>query len=144
MNEKKEILTLKILWGAIALGFALFLAVAYFLFVKDANEPAFEEFQAMSYISYLLVIAAIPGGYYIFDKMVKTKPESLNRAMPLYRKALIIKYMIFEFAGFFSVITYMLSSKIGSLYMSAFILVALLINKPSLKAFHNIFNQNKP
>lgn len=136
---KENIKQLVIIWVAITAGLTMFLAITHFVLIDPTQTAAFDSFHYLSYFSYLMVIVALPGGYYLYEKTVKRKADTLQRNMQIYRTALILKYALFEFAGFFSVVVYLLSGKTESIYMAAIALAALLINKPSESSFRKAF-----
>jgi hypothetical protein len=140
---KQNIKQLVIIWAAITAGLAIFLAVTHFVLIDPTQSAVFNSFHYMSYFSYLSVIVALPGGYYIYEKFIQRKSDSVERNMQTYKTALILKYALFEFAGFFSVVVYLLSGKTESIYMAAIVLAAFLINKPSENSFRKAFS-NEP
>jgi hypothetical protein len=136
---KENVKQLLIIWAAVTAGLTMFLAVTHFVLIDPTQTAAFDSFHYLSYFSYLLVIVALPGGYYVYEKIIKRKTDNVQQNMKVYRMALILKYALFEFAGFFSVAVYLLSGKIESVYMAAIALAALLINKPSENSFRKAF-----
>ena len=136
---KENVKQLVIIWAAVTAGLTMFLAVTHFVLIDPTQTAAFDSFHYLSYFSYLMVIVALPGGYYVYEKIIKRKTDNLQRNMQVYRMALILKYALFEFAGFFSIMVYLLSGKIESVYMTAIALAALLINKPSENSFRKAF-----
>ena len=134
-SEIKQIKILTMIWASITGGLLTILIVLYIVLVKDKEPVSFADYQYLSYFSYMAIITAIPGGYYAYDLIMKRKTNSNIKKINLYKMAVIAKYAIFEFAGTMSIIVYAITGRQESLYASGFIIVALLINKPSHKSF---------
>ncbi len=128
-NINKQI---TVIWSIIVLGLVLFLAITYF-FVKQGNtESNFSDFILLSYLTYIVVITSIPGGYYLFERIVK---KQTNDIVKVFKKAYFTKYIIFASAGILSCILYLLSGKSEGIYTSAIVITTFLINKPSINSF---------
>lgn len=140
---KQDIKMLTIIWYTLTGGLALFLVLAHFVLKDPAQVPAFDEYNFLSYFSYLLIIAALPGGYYIFDLLTKKGSPEPEKNMQMYRTAILSKYAVFEFAGFFSVAVYIFTAKTESIYAAAVVLAAFLINKPAESSFYKTFEQRE-
>lgn len=128
-----------IIWYAVLLGLIVFLTTAWYMVSHTEYKAGFQDYQFLSYFSYLAVIIALPGGYFLFDRIAKKKLFGGKEPENLFRMAYIVKYAVFEFAGLFSTAVYMLSGKSESIYMSAIVITAFLINKPSINTFLKAF-----
>ena len=150
---KTQIKKINILWIALVAEFIIGFLISYFLLVSE--NPVYSNnisHQYLLYFSYLSVIVSIPVAYYIFDRRIKlTKSvKSLSKKADLYFIASVIKYVLFEFGGVFSLIAYVITERNEPLYMFAIVSIALLINKPSVFRFkkdilnEEINNAEKP
>ena len=107
-------------------------------------EPTNEQDYIINTIALLFSIIAIPLGYYIFSLKGKqcttTKDEATK--LDLYRSAKIIKFSLFELAGFLNIIAFGLSGSKQSLLFFAVVMIIFIINKPGENNFLEYFNNH--
>ncbi len=144
---KKQVKKNTILWIALLTEFLIAFLVSYFVLVPE--EPIRSDnisHQYLLYFSYMFVILAIPGAYYVFDRKVKSLKtiKSFTKKADSYFFAFIIKYVLFEFAGIFAIIAYVITERNEPLYMFAVVVIAILINKPSIFRFNkDVFKEEE-
>ncbi len=139
---EKTIKTLRLIWAGLIVETLLLGFVFYFILRPHESDADQSEFAVtLVYISYMSVLAAIPGSFKIYEKIVKKsdKNQTEEQAILKYKTALIIKYGILEFATVFSLIAYLISHSISPLYMFLIPATLIFISKPSIMRFREDF-----
>ncbi len=139
---KNRITKYTLIWMAFILELVLLFAIIFFYFAPSELLQSTDTFHIIIlYLSYLFTIIAVPISYKIYDFKKNNCEKRLNLETKLekYLFAIIIKFGILEFAAVFSIIAFLFNEIYAPLYMFGVILVAFLINKPSVNQFSNDF-----
>lgn len=140
---KKRIKKITIIWIALLLELGLAFCISYFVLAPENLQPENNLIHHyFLYFAYLSVLAAIPGGYYFYTNKIKQNRSyfSVKEKYKIYFTAVIIKYVIFEFAGIISLVAFLVTEQTEPLYMFAITIIAVLINMPSSFRFKKDFD----
>ena len=140
---KTKIKTLTLLWIILFAELLIALALFYLVFSPDELMPTNNiSDQHYLYFSYFSVITFIPASYYIYNKIAILNKGELNplKKYEKYQIAMIIKYGMYEFAGIFSLISFLITERLEPISMFAMILVIVGLNKPSAYVFRKDYD----
>ncbi len=90
------------------------------------------------YFAYFSILIFLPAGYFYYGKKCKDKAqktEGLAQKLALYKKGLMIKYVLFSIATFLLAITIVISKHESALYLFAISIIMIFLNKPSKTVF---------
>lgn len=137
-NISKRIKLLMFLWIGLIAELVVAVSVVYFIIVPRPLHPSSElSHQYLLIIVYIFVFASIPLGYFIYNKILKTKKSNLsvNEKVQKYFISMILRYGILEGAGIFALIAYVITENSGPVNIFIVVIIALLISKPSENVF---------
>lgn len=89
----------------------------------------------------MVTVAAIPAGYYLYSQKTKepSKYGSFSEKLRIYRKFTLIRFALFDTAGFCSLVVYFLTCSKQPMYLLLIVIILFLINKPTEQRFVNDF-----
>ncbi|NPA67839.1 MAG: hypothetical protein GXO50_04430 [Chlorobi bacterium] len=139
IKKKNKFFTL--IWLLLLLELSVFFYVAYVFSVPDIPEKNISyksDFNIIfMYVSYIIVIAAVPFTYKICEKRKKAVSDTDNIKIisEKYLVTLLIIYSVSEFAAIMILAAFYLNATYEPLYMFGIIYIAVLLRKPSLAGF---------
>jgi len=89
----------------------------------------------------MVAIATIPLGYYLYSQKTRNPAgyPSFNDKLKIYRRYTLIRFGLFDTAGFCSLVTYFLTGSQQPMYLLLIIIILFLINKPTVEKFTEDF-----
>jgi len=134
--------TAKLIWASIAAQMLIIGAVAYFVYKPHTTGfDSSDTSVIVVYISYILILTAIPGSYSLYNYLVKKTPKDQPEELLFarYRTSLYVKYALLEGAALFAIVAYAVSGSSNPLYAFFIPIVVLLMSKPSEHEFRKDF-----
>ena len=132
-NPKTFLKTLNFLYLAILVGLVMFTGVAYFLVSSEGGlSPDVSDVFGM--VVPLVAIALAAGGYFMYGVLLKAakKDASLPEKLTAFRNASLVRYAMWDGAGLFSTIGFMLTGEMTYL-VYVFVVLGLFILLPPTK-----------